>query len=153
MYKYQVHPTLVYTWWHYKMPNLTLYWVIIPRRLVFIQVFDWCGDIIGVSFVTDFLLLYSRSIKYIAYCPLGDKVKERRSTCIVLMLGQRRRRWAGIKTTQVVRLVFAGLPLHSLTLNSLRTHYYPNKSLISGTKCVFKQQDLQMFALKLNKWE
>ena len=34
-----------------------------------------------------------------------------------------------------------------------RSFYLPIKSQLLGTKCVFKNQDLQMFGLKLNKYE
>ena len=51
-------------------------------------------------------------------------------------------------------------PFYPLTLMLLITtivvfnlFYLPIKSLILGTKCVFKHQDLQRICLKLNKYE
>ena len=40
-----------------------------------------------------------------------------------------------------------------LTLASLITCYLLIESLLSGTKCVFKRQHLQMFGLKLSKYK
>ena len=48
-------------------------------------------------------------------------------------------------------------PFYSLTLMllimTIVVFYLPIKSLILGTKCVFKHQDLQRICLKLNKYE
>ena len=55
-----------------------------------------------------------------------------RQTNVGSMLGWRRGRWSNIEPTLVQRVVFAGLLL--------------------GTKYVFKDQDLQMFGLKLKKY-
>ena len=65
---------------------------------------------------------------------------------VVLMLGQRRRRWANIETAFGECPVFAGIVVFNL-------FYLSTKLLVSGMKCVSKHQNLQIFVLKLNKYE